>query len=181
MKPLLLSYLFVAFTFIPINPDSGNGCRCRTCRLQLNCTAEEMENCESIPFCRNTTGRQFIKCIENEVYNSKDVILNHTYWYAVNVKQAYASHQIGFIVQSLEMESGVMTFHVPTTVDIALNPNLAYTISFTDPKLQFLSGSPAVFPRSDLSLNMRAGTFILYLQVWFMISFVCIFEIDIKI
>ena len=26
MKPLLLSYLFVAFTFIPINPDSGNGC-----------------------------------------------------------------------------------------------------------------------------------------------------------
>ena len=140
-----------------------------------------MENCESITFCRNTTGRQFIKCIENEVYNSQDVILNRTYWYAVNVKQAYASHQIGFIVQSLEMESGVMTFHVPTTVDIALNPNLAYTISFTDPKLQFLSGSPSVFPRSDLSLNMTAGTFILYLQVWFMISFVCIFEIDIKI
>ena len=122
MKSLLLSYLFVAFTFIPINPDSGNGCK--TCRLELNYSVEEMENCESIPFCRNTTGRQFIKCIENEVYNSQDVILNRTYWYAVNVKQAYASHQIGFIVQSLEMESGVMTFHVPTTVDIALNPPL---------------------------------------------------------
>ena len=83
----------------------------------------------------------------------------------IRVKEFYASDMTGFILQSLEMNDGIMTHRINETFPIALNENLSYIIVSTDPKLQLYTASSVPFPRHQMTLKPHVGLVDFRLQV----------------
>ena len=84
---------------------------------------------------------------------------------SIRVKESYASDTIGFILQSLEMGDGIMTYKINKTFPIALNENLSYIIVSTDPKLQLYTSSNMPFPRQLMTLKPHVGIVDVRIQV----------------
>ena len=72
----------------------------------------------------------------------------------IRAKEFFASDEIGFILQSLEIANGIMIHN--DTFPIGLNENLSYIIVFTDPKFQLYTASSVPFPL-ELTLKPHVG------------------------
>ena len=84
---------------------------------------------------------------------------------SIRVKEFFASDEIGFILQSMEMADGIMTHKIDDTFPIALNENISYIIVFTDPKFQLYTASSVPFPRHLMTLKPHVGLVDFRLQV----------------
>ena len=158
-------------TILPLNPVTGNGCK--TCKLFWNCDPQDLarNTCDTTPICVNTTGETYIQCVQQEAYSTNDIIpkimLNLTSvlmnYEFIRAKEFFASDEIGFILQSLEIANGIMIHN--DTFPIGLNENLSYIIVFTDPKLQLYTASSVPFPRHLMTLKPHVGLVDFRLQV----------------
>ena len=161
-------------TILPLNPGTGNGCK--TCKLFWNCDPKDLaqDTCDTTPICVNTTGETYIQCVQQEAYSTNDIIHNLTNAVLmdaldesmyIRVKEFYASDMTGFILQSLEMNDGIMTHRINETFPIALNENLSYIIVSTDPKLQLYTSGNMPFPRHLMALKPHVGIVDIRIQV----------------
>ena len=95
----------------------------------------------------NGTGDKFIKCIEKYTYKSTDIFTESNHSFNVN---SFYIHKKRGVIQSLEIEVGMITQYYLTTLEISLNTNnnLSYTVAMMDPRTQIFSQSPDTLPRS---------------------------------
>ena len=158
---------FLAIIVTPKNPETG--CGCKNCDVKIGLSAQGFYANSTI--CINANKTEVIKCLEEEVYTKKDVIINYTHHTTESLKPItttsfYTSAFIGYILHSIHISNGAMTRNLVTTCSIELNHNLTYQILFMDPKLQLTTASPTVFPRSVLNIKETvAGNYLIYFEV----------------
>ena len=154
-----------AITILPINPKTGWGCK--TCEVSVDLTsAHGLYSSVNSRICMNASGPDFIKCVEDEVYTSDEVIVNSPDPDSFNATSFYTSDFTGYILQSIDVKPGRMTHNLRSTLPIELNKNLSYISVFTDPKLIFLTASPLTFPRPFLKIEEVSHVQV-YIQVMY--------------
>ena len=84
---------------------------------------------------------------------------------SIRVKEFFASDKLGFILQSVEMDDGIISHKINESFPIVLNENLSYIIVFTDPKLQLYTSSNEPFPRHLITLKPHVGIVDFRIQV----------------
>ena len=112
-------------------------------------------------FCKNTSGDDFIKCIEEGAFMTNDIILDHD---NVNATPIYLSDNVGLLSQILEIAPGVITKEFWTSFQLKLNSSMNYQMSIVGQNLQFLFASPTI-PRSFMKPPMEDGIFVFYMKV----------------
>ena len=111
--------------------------------------------------CSNKLGDQYFHCMENEAFSQEDIFpygMNH-----LNVHPYFADETNG-LIQSVKMDSGVISTKAMSTLKIQFNPNMTYTILITDPLLQFFNSNPNTVPRTILRMEKSAGYVTLFLK-----------------
>ena len=118
--------------------------------------------------CVDTTGDTFIHCMSEAAYSTDDMIWENLKYLETKIQTIpfLMSYWDG-IVQSLLLDRDVMSHNILKSLILNLNHNLSYIIYITDPKLQFVLGTPETFPRSTLTLEQRTGITWVYLKVNF--------------
>ena len=127
--------------------------------------------------CFNLTGGELYKCIEDRAFSINDIFnlseANCKYFnISTSSKQVRANpFYLGVdhgLPHSLQIESGVITLSVRTSLHLAINTNITSTIMITDPKLQFAAFNPDAIPKTKLTLEQNKGLIAAYLKVgWF--------------
>ena len=112
-------------------------------------------------FCENTTGEDFIQCIEEGAFMANDIILNNN---KVNAKPIYLSDNVGLLSQILEIAPGVITKEFLNSFKLKLNSSMNYQMSIVGQNLQFLFASPTI-PRSFMKPPQVNGIFAFYMKV----------------
>ena len=137
-----------AIMIYPLSPAIGNGW------------------IEDKSICENNTGESFVQCMEEISYSTEDIINNNDANDVLNVKSVYTTNWDG-IVQSVEIfKETAITYDFSTTNTLVLNNdnNISYLIYIMDKKLEFVTGSPVIIPRSMIILKHKAGETFLYLK-----------------
>ena len=118
--------------------------------------------------CVNTTGHTFIHCMSEAAYSTDDIIWEDLKYLEPKIQTTpfLISYWDG-IAQSLILDRDVMSHNILKSLILNLNHNLSYIIYITDPKLQFVLGTPETFPRSIFTLEQRTGITWVYLKVNF--------------
>ena len=129
------------------------------------------QNLSQCSNCSILSGEDLIQALEKASYSTEDVIQQtstdgETYWKDddwYDIKRFYINFEDG-IIQSVEIQNDtVMSNNKFSTASFVLNKNISYLIYFMDRKLQFITGSPDVIPRS-LWIS-KLGITNLYLKV----------------
>ena len=137
---------------------------CKTCQVSVDLNAQGLYSSLNSMICMNASGSDFIKCVEDEVYTYNEIIINSTNPAYFNASSFYTSDFIGYVVHSIDVKPRDITHNLRSTLYIELNQNLSYILVFTDPKLKFITASPAPFPRSFLTFK-KAGHVQAYMEV----------------
>ena len=118
--------------------------------------------------CVDTTGDTFIHCMSEAAYSTDDMIWENLKYLETKIQTIpfLMSYWDG-IVQSLLLDRDVMSHNILKSLILNLNHNLSYIIYITDPKLQFVLGTPETFSRSTLTLEQLTGITWVYLKVNF--------------
>ena len=111
-------------------------------------------------FCKNTSGDDFIQCIEEGAFMANDILENDK----VNARPIYLSDDVGLLSQILEIAPGVITKDFWTSLKIRLNSSMNYQMSIVGQNLQFLFASPTI-PRSFMKPPRVNGIFAFYMKV----------------
>ena len=112
------------------------------------------------------TGDKFTKCIERNTFNKTDIFVasqNKSI-----ILNSFYINKVRGVVQSVEMNEGMITQYYLTTMEISLNTNnnLSYTVALMDPKIQIFSKSPDTLPRSWFRIEKeQSGTVLFHLRV----------------
>ena len=99
--------------------------------------------------------------MENEAFSQEDIFpygMNHLYVHP------YFSDETNGLIQSVKIDSGVISTKAMSTLKIQFNPNMTYTILITDPLLQFFNSNPNTVPRTILRMEKSAGYVTLFLK-----------------
>jgi len=112
-------------------------------------------------FCKNTSGEDFIQCIEEGAFLPKDIILEED---KVSATPIYLSDKVGLLSQFLHIDPGAITKNFMTSFVLKLNPRFIYEMSIVGQNLQFLFASPTI-PRSYLKPPPIDGIFAFYIKV----------------
>ena len=130
---------------------------------------------DDIEICANKNGEDFIACIERIAFLQNDLItgyhINETEYFEFfnssdlfHVKPFFRNKFDG-IIQTVEMTNDKAISHkTSSSFAFELNKKLSYFIYITDKKLQFVSSSPDVLPRSDIFFKAESGSTFLYLK-----------------
>ena len=115
----------------------------------------------------NGSGVKFTKCIERITYNETDIFAKANQ--SFNVNSFYVDLQ-RVVVQSLEMDEGLITQNSASSLQIKLNNNklnnnLSYIVEIVDPRLQIFSRSPDTIPRSWFKLNEHSVAVYFHMRV----------------
>ena len=130
----------------PLSPDSGNGW------------------IQDKSYCDNKTDGDFIQCIEEISYTAEDMMINTSPNDFLKFKSVFTTNWDG-IVQSVEINNETLiTYDYSTAHIFELNNNISYLIYIMDKKLEFITGSPVIIPRSMIILKQKAGETFLYLK-----------------
>ena len=123
------------------------------------------------PACSNMSGEDFIQCLETASYSADDLIKSasidgETYYYGYDwydIKRFFINYSDG-IFQSVEIQNDtVMSNDIFATASFQLNNNISYLVYFMDRRLQYITGSPDVIPRS--LWKSKIGATNIYLKV----------------
>ena len=112
-------------------------------------------------FCKNTSGDDFIKCIENGAFMTNDIILDKD---NVTVIPIYLSDNVGLLSHILQIDPGVITKDSMNSFELKLNTNIRYQMSILGHNIQFLFASPTI-PRSFLKPPPGPGIYSFYMKV----------------
>ena len=113
-------------------------------------------------FCKNTSGDDFIKCIEEGAFMTNDIILDHD---NVNATPIYLSDNVGLLSQIVQIAPGVITKNFFSSFKLKLNSSMSYQMFIVSHKLQFLFASPTI-PRSFLKPPPGPGLYSFYMKVY---------------
>ena len=118
--------------------------------------------------CIGSSGDEYIKCIEENSYHKNDILTvppRTVHNDSIRVKSAYINVFDRF-AQSLEIESGMLTNDVFTTLTVHLNTNLSYDLAFIDSRMLFYSYRVDTYPITRVKLDKDpGGTLQVYLKV----------------
>ena len=112
-------------------------------------------------FCKNTSGDDFIKCIEEGAFMTNDIILDHD---NVNATPIYLSDNVGLLSQIVQIAPGVITKNFFSSFKLKLNSSMSYQMIIVGHNLQFLFASPTI-PRSFMKPPQVNGIFAFYMKV----------------
>ena len=125
-----------AIAIFPVNPDTNLG-------YKIGNEAE----------CIDKIGEEFIQCLEERSFSTDDIFpVERRQW---NATYFYTDEYRG-LVQSVKIDTGVITKSIARTLSMEMNPNISYYVTITDPKLQFTSSNLDVVPRSVITLKNKA-------------------------
>ena len=110
--------------------------------------------------CSNFSKKHFIKCIEEKDKYVNDIFANSNLTF--KVKTTYFGYQLSKL---LELNDGMISDKLGSTIKIPLRSNKSYYIKITDPKLVIEISNPEIAVRSLVQLNKRKGIILLYLKV----------------
>ena len=111
--------------------------------------------------CMNKMGDQYIHCMEKEAFSQEDIFpygMKH-----LNAHLFYSGDTNG-LIQSVKIDSGVISTRAMSTMKIQFNPNMSYNIFITDPLLQFANSNPSTVPRTILRMTKNSGEVSLFLK-----------------
>ena len=106
-------------------------------------------------------GDQYIHCMEKEAFSQEDIFpygMKH-----LNTHLFYSGDTNG-LIQSVKIDSGVISTRAMSTLKIQMNPNMSYTFMITDPLLQFVNSNPNTVPRTVLRITKSAGDVSLFFK-----------------
>ena len=99
-------------------------------------------------------GKLFISCIEDRAFTAKDIFpFERTY---LEMNPYFIGHGNG-LVQSVKIETGVISKNVVSSLGIKINPNISYFLVLTDQKLHATSNNIDVVPRTVITLKPNGG------------------------
>ena len=124
--------------------------------------------------CIHKIGEQFIQCLEERSFSTDDIfpVGRRGPW---NASHFYADDIRG-LVQSVNIDTGVISKSVAGTLSMEINSNLSYFIRITDPKLQFTTTNIDTVPRTEITLENKAVVVNFVLKVASFSSFAHIFQ-----
>ena len=133
----ILNVVFTAIAIFPVNPVTRLGFK----------MGNETE-------CIHKIGEQFIQCLEERSFSTDDIfpVERRRQW---NASHFYADDIRG-LVQSVNIDTGVISKSVAGTLSMEINSNLSYFIRITDPKLQFTTTNIDTVPRTEIPLENKA-------------------------
>ena len=106
-------------------------------------------------------GDQYFHCMETETFSKGDIFpygMKH-----LNAHLFYSGDTNG-LIQSVKIDSGVISTRAMSTMKIQFNPNMSYNIFITDPLLQFANSNPSTVPRTILRMTKNSGEVSLFLK-----------------
>ena len=109
--------------------------------------------------CNNTSGKDFILCITNHSYSSRD-ILNFTNTDSKSIS-FFVDSLFNIIAQNIEIGDGDMSEQMA----IQFNPNISYFIFIMDPKLQIITEGPSLIARNTRTMSPNSGYVRLFFKV----------------
>ena len=105
--------------------------------------------------CKNKTGQQLIICIEERAFSADDIFpFERTHF---RLEPFYVDDNNLGLVQSVRLETGVISKKIASTLSIKMNSNIAYFITISDSKLQFTSNNLDLVPRTVIILKEHDG------------------------
>ena len=104
--------------------------------------------------CKEMDGKMFISCIEDRAFSAEDIFpFERTY---LEMNPYFIGHGNG-LVQSVKIETGVISKNVVSSLGIKMDPNLSYFLVLTDQKLHATSNNIDVVPRTVITLKPNGG------------------------
>ena len=113
--------------------------------------------------CIGSSGDKYIECIEENSYFKNDIliVLNNS----IRVTSVYTNVFDRF-VHSLEIESGMITNDIWTTITLYLNTSLSYSLVFMDSRMLFFSFRVDTYPIATVKFDHpEDGTLQVYVKV----------------
>ena len=98
-----------------------------------------------------------INCMEEKFYSKNDVFIDANLSFFVRPFYSSISYYKS-IVQSLELEKGMINYDFTKSVGITLNNNITYEVFIMDQKSQIFSSSNSIVPRSRIKLLYGSPT-----------------------
>ena len=111
--------------------------------------------------CMNKMGDQYIHCMEKEAFSQEDIF---PYGRKHLKAHLFYSGDTNGLIQSVKIDSGVISTRAMSTMKIQFNPNMSYNIFITDPLLQFANSNPSTMPRTILRMTKNSGEVSLFLK-----------------
>ena len=104
--------------------------------------------------CIHKIGEHFIQCLEERSFSTDDIfpVGRRGPW---NASYFYADDICG-LVQSVNIDTGVISKSIAGTLSMEMNSNISYFIRITDPKLQFTTTNIDTVPRTEITLENKA-------------------------
>ena len=112
-------------------------------------------------FCKNKSGNDFIQCIEEGAFMTKDIILDKD---NINITPIYLSDNVGLLSHILQIDPGVITKDSMNSFKLKLDSCIRYQMSILGHNIQFLFASPTI-PRSFLKPPPGPGVYAFYMKV----------------
>ena len=106
-------------------------------------------------------GEQFKECVEDNAFSANDTNTlagcpSCNTSNAATLSLFYQTDYFG-IVQSLEVNRGIISDNESDSLFLSLNKNLSYNIIVSDTKLQLWMGNPQTIPKTLIVLDTSAG------------------------
>ena len=96
------------------------------------------------------SGEEYINCIEKHAYSENEIFAPDSG--SFHIGRYFHARWTG-ITYSLELDVGMIGHKYHSTFKLPLNNSISYEIAITDPKLHFMSGNPATFPKTRIITN----------------------------
>ena len=114
--------------------------------------------------CEELSGEEYIQCIEEIAYTKEDIFTDFAFE-GLNANTFFVGWMEG-LVQSLNVDKGMISHELYSTMAISFNNSLSYQIVIMDPKIQIFSEIPQTYPITRVSLmNQYVGALQVYLKV----------------